>query len=191
MSSEHYAIDLAAARPRPSRWSWLLLALGIAVACWCGHAVLQARAARDDAMQTLARLEAALAKRGAATSAAATRAPSVAERRLQADLARVSADLYRPWSALFDGLEASAAPKVTLQQLSVDSAFTKLQLQVDAPDLPELLQYVHALDTAGPPLLAAQLLGHEWQAGNAGPRRLQARISVALGAASPSARALP
>ncbi|MEO8152746.1 MAG: hypothetical protein ABI605_06720 [Rhizobacter sp.] len=191
MSSEHYAINLAAQRPRASRWSWPLLALGIATACWCTHALLQARAAHEDATQTLQRLEAALAKRGAASSAAATRTPSVAERRLQADLARVSADLYRPWPALLDGLEASVVPKVVLQQLSVDSAFTKLQLQVDAPDLPELLQYVHALDTAGAPLLAAQLLGHEWQAGNAGPRRLQARISVALGAASLSSRALP
>ena len=72
-------------------------------------------------------------------------------------------------------------PRVELRQLSVDPGFTKLQLRVDAAALPDVLRYVAALDRAGAPLRDAQLLGHEWQAEAAGaPRRLQARIGVAL-----------
>jgi hypothetical protein len=191
MSSVHYAIDLSPARLRPTRWSLALLGLGVAAACWAGYAMRRDSLAHDEDTQTLARLEGALAQRGAATRAEVLRPLSPAERRLQADLARVASDLYRPWLALLDALEASAVPKVNLQQLSVDSVFSKLQIQADAPDLPELLAYVHALDVAGAPFVSAQLLGHEWQAANGGPRRLQARISVALVAGVPSPRALP
>jgi hypothetical protein len=190
MAREHYAIDLAAARrfwPRP--WNLVLLAIGLAASVWTGLHVQSARVAQQAAEQTLARLQAALAERGAATRAAISRAPSAGERRLQADVSRLASDLYRPWFPLFDALEASAVPKVHLQALAVDAGFSKLQLQVDAPDLPELLQYVHALDNAGPPLLGAQLLGHEWQAAGGAPRRLQARINVALVASSTAALA--
>ncbi|WP_457338009.1 hypothetical protein, partial [Rhizobacter sp. P5_C2] len=129
-------------------------------------------------------LQTVLASRGATDRAAAARVPAAAERRLQADAARVSADLHRPWLPLLDALEASASPRVNVQQLSVDGGFAKLQLQVDAPGLPELLQYVQSLDRAGAPLHGAQLLGHEWVA-NGSARRLQARIVVALVARMP------
>jgi hypothetical protein len=101
---------------------------------------------------------------------------------------------------MLDALEASTVPRVELQQLSVDPAFTKLQLRVEAGALADVLRYVAALDQAGAPLHGAQLLGHEWQTAAGAPRRLHARIGVALWpgdgaatlpAASPSPAGVP
>ena len=156
------------------------MAAGLIAFGWTGLRLHAEQSLHADAEANLVRLEAALADRGAASHAAATRVPTAAERRVQADLAHLSGDLSRPWFPMLDALEARAVQKVNLQQLSVDAGFTKLQLRVDAPDLPEVLQYVHALDTAGAPLQGAQLLGHEWQTAAGAPRRLQARITVGL-----------
>jgi len=181
VADEHYAIDMAAPRrPRATPWGTVLLAAGLIALGWTGLKLQVEQSQRADDEATLVRLEAALVDRGAASHAAATRVPTAAERRVQSDLARVSGDLFRPWFPMLDALEASAVQKVNLQQLSVDAGFTKLQLRVDAPDLTRVLQYVHALDTAGTPLQGAQLLGHEWQTAAGAPRRLQARISVGL-----------
>jgi hypothetical protein len=181
MASAHYAIDLAAApRLRATPWGVAGLAAGLAAVVWAGLTLHGQQAQRADAEATLARLEAALADRGAARHAAATRVPTATQQRAQAELSRLAGDLFRPWFPMLDALEASAQPKVSLQQLSVDAGFTRLQLRVDAPDLPEVLQYVHALDTAGAPLQGAVLLGHEWQTATGAPRRLQARITVGL-----------
>ena len=182
MATEHYAIDLATQRrQRATLWGAVLLAAGLIASVWTGLTLQSQQARRADAEATVTRLEAALADRGAARHAAATRVPTAAQLRAQAELSRLAGDLSRPWFPMLDALEASAVLKVSLQQLSVDAGFTKLQLRVDAPDLPEVLQYVHALDTAGAPLQGAQLLGYEWQAAVAGaPRRLQARITVGL-----------
>jgi hypothetical protein len=182
MATEHYAIDLAAPRRlRATPWGAALLLVGLLVSVWTGLTLHSQQTRQAEAEATLARLEAALADRGAARHAAATRVPTAMQQRAQAELSRLAGDLFRPWFPMLDALETSAVPKVSLQQLSVDAGFTKLQLRVDAADLPEVLQYVHALDTAGAPLQAAALLGHEWQAAQAGaPRRLLARISVGL-----------
>jgi hypothetical protein len=181
VATAHYAIDLAAPRPlRATPWGAALLAAGLLALVWTGLTLQGQRVGRADAEATLTRLEAALADRGAARHAAATRVPTAAQQRAQAELSRLSGDLFRPWFPMLDALEASAVPKVNLQQLSVDAGFTKLQLRVDAADLPEVLQYVHALDTAGAPLQGAQLLGHEWQLAAGASRRLQARIAVGL-----------
>ena len=184
MAAAHYGIDLAPVRPRAGAWGRGLLALGVIAVLVAGLGLRERLVERAAIEDTLVRLEGALASRGAADRAAAAKLPGAAERRLQADAARVSGDLHRPWPALFEALEASASPRVNVQQLGVDSGFAKLQLQVDAPGLPELLQYVQALDQAGAPLQGAQLLGHEWVA-NGGARRLQARIAVGLVARMP------
>ena len=181
MATEHYAVDLAAPRRlRATPWGGALLALGLVAVVWTGLKLQAQQAQRAEGEATLVRLEAALADRGTASHAAAMRVPTTTQQRAQAELSRLAGDLFRPWFPMLDALEASAVPRVNLQQLSVDAAFTKLQLRVDAPDLPEVLRYVHALDTAGAPLQGAQLLGHEWQAAAGAPRRLQARIAVGL-----------
>lgn len=181
MAATHFAVDLAASpRPRASLWGMALLVLALLATAWTGLHWQQHRARHVGDAETLARLQAALADRGAASRAASNRLPSPAERRVQADLSRLSADLFRPWFPLLDALEASTVPKVSLQQLSVDAAFTRLQLRVDAADLPEVLQYVQALDHAGAPLQGAQLIGHEWVVVAGEPRRLSARIGAGL-----------
>lgn len=181
MATAHYAIDLAASpRLRATPWGAAILVLGLLALAGTGFSLQGQQAQRAEGEATLLRLEAALADRGAASHAAATRVPTATQQRAQAELSRLAGDLFRPWFPMLDALEASAVPKVNLQQLSVDAGFTKLQLRVDAPDLPEVLQYVHALDTAGAPLQGAQLLGHEWQTVAGAPRRLQARIAVGL-----------
>jgi hypothetical protein len=181
VATEHYAIDLAAPRRlRATPLGAALLAAGLVALLGAGLKLQGQQAQRADGEATLARLEAALVDRGAARYAAATRVPTATQQRAQAELSRLAGDLFRPWFPMLDALEASAVPRVNLQQLSVDAGFTKLQLRVDATDLPEVLQYVHALDTAGAPLQGAQLLGHEWQTAAGAPRRLQARIAVGL-----------
>jgi hypothetical protein len=181
VAAAHFAVDLwSAPRLRGSRWGFLLLLAGLLLAAWTAMQWQQGQTRRDAEAEVVARLEAALAQRGAASRAASARVPSAAERRLQAELARLSADLFRPWFPLLDALASSSGPKVNLQQLGVDAAFTKLQLRVDAADLPEVLQYVQSLDRAGAPLQGAQLLGHEWVGGAGQPRRLSARISAGL-----------
>lgn len=181
MAADHFAVDLwSAPRLRGSRWGIALLIAGLLLAAWTTMFWQQGHARRAADADVIARLEAALAERGAASRAASARVPSAVERRLQAELARLSADLFRPWFPLLEVLESSSGPKVNLQQLGVDAAFTKLQLRVDAADLPEVLQYVQALDRAGAPLQGAQLLGHEWVGVAGQPRRLSARISAGL-----------
>ena len=181
MATEHYAVDLAAPRRlRATPWGAALLALGLVAVLWTGLTLQGQQAQRAEGEATLVRLQSALADRGAASHAAATRVPTATQQRAQAELSRLAGDLFRPWFPMLDALEASAVPKVNLQQLSVDAGFTKLQLRVDAPGLREVLQYVHALDTAGAPLQGVQLLGHEWLVAAGVPRRLQARIAVGL-----------
>jgi len=180
MAREHYAVDLARPGQRAGRVGIVLLALGCLSVAVTALAWQRDHAARQTDVETLARLEAAIASRGAATRAAAARLPTAGEKLLQADLARLSGDLFRPWFPMLDALEASAVPRVDLQQLSVDPAFTRLQLRVEATALSDVLRYVAALDHAGAPLHDAQLLGHEWQTAAGAPRRLQARIGVSL-----------
>ena len=184
MGRAHYNVDLATdGRSRPSRAGALLLAAGLALAGWAGWSARQVHAAQADELATLARLEAAVAARNETRRAATLRVPTAGERRLQSDLAKVAGELARPWFPMLDRLEAHAVSQVVLQQLSVDTGFTRLQLRVDAADLPEVLQYVRRLDAAGAPLQGAQLVGHEWQGGvvaGGAPRRLQARIAVGL-----------
>ena len=181
MASAHFAVDMAAThRLRAGIWGLSLLAMGLTSFLWTGQFWWQDHALRLAEQETLSRLEAALADRGAASRAAAAHVPGAAERRAQVDLSRLSVDLFRPWFPLLDALEASASPRVSVQQLAIDSAFTRLQLRVDAADLPEVLQYVQALDRVGGPVQGAQLVGHEWLAPAGAPPRLQARISVAL-----------
>ena len=181
MAAAHFAIDLSSAsRLRGGAWGIAVLAAGLLATAWTGQHWQRGHERRAADADAVARLEAALAERGAARRTASARVPSVAERRLQTELAHLSADLFRPWFPLLDALESSGGPRVSLQQLGVDPTFTKLQLRVDAADLPEVLQYVQALDHAGAPLQGVQLLGHEW-VGTAGqPRRLSARIGASL-----------
>lgn len=188
MARAHYAVDLARPRPRASRTGLALLALGCVAAAATGLAWQRDHAARQIDEETLARLEAAIAGRSEASRATAARVPTAGERAVQGELARLSSDLFRPWFPMLDALEASAVPRVDLQQLSVDAGFTKLQLRVDAAALSDVLRYVAALDHAGAPLHDAQLLGHEWQTAAGAPRRLQARIAVALAPGMPDAR---
>lgn len=192
----HFAIDFAQPRTRPHRATWLLLAVGLAALLASAFALHGAWAARDENAQQVDRLQTAVARRSTQARPVAPVAKP-AEQRLHADLARVAADLHRPWFELFDVLEAHSKPQLQLQQLTVDGGFARAQLQVEAKGLGEVLAYVRELERAGGPVRGAQLVSHEWlgaagegatapapAANPAGtpvaPRRLQARIALAL-----------
>lgn len=147
-----------------------------------GQALQRLQARMDQRVQPAASANAPSASRTAAiprSSDAALRARALWQ-----------ASLDRPWLELLAVLERHAAPRVPVQQLSVDARFETAQLQVEARNLGELFAYVNALHTAGAPLRSAQLLGHEWvnEGGAAGStagegaKRLRARIVLKLAA---------
>jgi hypothetical protein len=189
MRPSHFDLDLATPQPRPAAWGLAVLLVGALLAAFAADRWLDAHVQRDEARAALVRLQQAQQRqaRVPAARAAADRA-AAADARVRADLARIAADLHRPWWALLDAVERPLGPSVQVMQIGVDAGFTRLQLQVQARTLPDVLRLVQALDGAAPPLRGAQLVGHEWVggesavAGAAVPRQVVARLVVQLGA---------
>jgi hypothetical protein len=182
----HFALDLARSRPAPAGWAWPLLLVGALATAWQGGRLLDALERRDDQASVLQRLQAALAREHASSRNAA---PAAADARATAELARVAAELHRPWWPLLDGVEQATRPPLQLMQLGVDAGFGRLQLQVQAPTVADVTRYVQALDASAgrAPWRSAELAGHEWvgggdgAAGSAGlPRVVVARIVLPL-----------
>lgn len=181
MSAPHFALDFARPRPAAAVWGWLLLLVGAIGASWQGGRLLDALARRGEQAATLHRLQDALAQHQAT---ARSRAPVAPDARAAAELARLAAELHRPWWPLLDGVEQATRPPVQLMQLGVDAGFGRLQLQVQAPAVADVTRYVQALDGAAgrAPWRGAELAGHEWVGGGDGalPRVVVARIVLPL-----------
>ena len=127
---------------------------------------------------TLAQVHASLDR---AERARPTVAPSKADQRTHLAMQRMVEDLRRPWFALFDALELSSDRAVHLVQLSVDGGFRRVQLQVEAPRMEDVMRFVGKLDEAEQPVARARLLAQEPAPTIAGrsPMTL-ARIGVGL-----------
>jgi hypothetical protein len=181
----HYALDFAHPTAlHASRGRLLVLvacAVCVAVASWAHDAWLERQTQAD----RVERLHAARARQVQAPVRPAA-APTPATQTLRTDLAKVAHDLHKPWPALLDALETARDPQVQLQQVSVDASFVRAQVQIEALSLAQVLAYVRVLDRAPWPARGAQLLSHEWVgtegASAAAPRRLRARVVLALDA---------
>jgi len=187
MVREHFGIDLRSTRRGAGAWAvaWLLAGL-LAVSLAVGAMVPLVRQF-DELAEQVERLD--LQQRRQRAGSLPERTASPAERRLRTEAERTAARLHRPWFELLDALEASAQPSVHLLQLSVDTEFSRLQLQVEARSLEAVLQYLRELEAAGPPLRAAQLVNHERTSGESGTSGVQARLSVRLDAGAAHASA--
>jgi hypothetical protein len=184
-------LDFHRRRP-PTPWWAVALCAVAGTAClllmlelWSGWGLQREQAAEAQRVQALIdrRSQPAAAPGATRASANAVRSSDAALRAR----ATWQASLVRPWAELLAVLEQHAAPRVPVQQLSVDARFETAQLQVEARNLGELFAYVNALHTAGAPLRSAQLLGHEWvndgtpgAAGAEASKRLRARIVLKL-----------
>jgi hypothetical protein len=191
-------LDFHRRRP-PTPWWAVVLCAVAATACvllalelWGGWRMQREQAEDAQRIQALIdrRMQPAVAAAPVANRVSASASVN-ANRSSEAALrARAvwQASLERPWLELLNVLEHHAAPRVPVQQLSVDARFETAQLQVEARNLGELFAYVNALHMAGAPLRSAQLLGHEWvnEGGSAGStagegaKRLRARIVLKL-----------
>ncbi|MEY2892111.1 MAG: hypothetical protein RJA98_2019 [Pseudomonadota bacterium] len=192
-------LDFHRRRPPTPWWAAVLCAVAatacvlLALELWGGWRMQREQA--EDAQRVQAMLDRRLQPAVSAAPVANRVSDSVnANRSSEAALrARAvwQASLERPWLELLNVLEQHAAPRVPVQQLSVDARFETAQLQVEARNLGELFAYVNALHTAGAPLRSAQLLGHEWvneggvpgagsPAAGEGAKRLRARIVLKL-----------
>jgi hypothetical protein len=157
-------------------------------------AVASASAAVAPEWERLQALRAMLARtQNAATGAAHAGGTSGTGKARPAETAafneaqRIASDLHRPWPALFDAMEAATDGKVRVTQISVDPRFSRLQIQVEAKGLGEVVRYAQKLAASGTPVAGAQLLSHEW---NNGPVHVvAARVGVALDESAPGPNA--
>jgi len=188
-------LDFHRRRPPTPWWAVALCAVAgtacvlLALELWGGWRMQGQQAEDAQRVQALIdrRLQPAVANRVSASASVNANRSSEAALRARAAW---QASLERPWLELLNVLEQHAAPRVPVQQLSVDARFETAQLQVEARNLGELFAYVNALHMAGAPLRSAQLLGHEWvnEGGSAGSmsgegaKRLRARIVLKLAA---------
>lgn len=133
-------LDLAHPEPRPSRWGWLLLGVGVAAALWAGWRHVQETGRVEAAREQLAALTPAPAKAARpARDAARESALAVnARRALEAD-----------WARLLMGLENSRPQPIALLSVEADAAQGRLRLEANARDLPAMLAYLEGLEALG------------------------------------------
>lgn len=180
MAPVHFGIDFMAAPRRTGRAGRVVLAVGVAALLGSAWLLSASWEGQREQVERLARLEAAQQR---AAAVVPVRAASPTEQRLRVELDRIAAALHAPWFDLLEVLEASARPSVHVLQLSVEGGFSRAQLQVEAAQLDDVLQYLRGLSEAGWPIREAKLVNHERLGGEAdtgGRPRVQARIGLQL-----------
>jgi hypothetical protein len=189
-------LEFAAVAAPASRSPWLWVLLGVAagsllLAAWDAVVHAQKLSAAQQALQQAQALQPAM------EPASPTRTPSgrnVASRNAAKTAGlheQALQSLHRPWLPLLDSLERSANAPVAWRQWSVDSRFSRLQLEIEARALPEVFAYVAELQRTSQkqtdqPVGSVQLLSHEWlgagraASGVAAPSLVRARLAIAL-----------
>jgi Tfp pilus assembly protein PilN len=127
--------------------AWGLLALGALALAGAAWLCKPAWERQSELAAQRASLEQSLANVGAGTATGARRQAGKAE--VVDEAAEIVAELHRPWSALFDQLEAATTPGVNLMQLSVEPHFATLQLVAESRDLDKLVRFSQRLAAGG------------------------------------------
>jgi Tfp pilus assembly protein PilN len=144
-------LDFLAAPARPSAWSWLLLAAGIAGAAWAGWAY-------RDAQTRLSAAEAAQARQQPAQVRVVRTDPR--------DRARETADreverrLSLPWNAFLVTLQSTRPEGIVLQSLEADAGKGSFRIEAEARRHTAMLDYLKDLQRQ-PALADVTLARHE------------------------------
>ncbi len=187
LSARRFDLDFAQAGAAP-RWTLLLLGLGLALlaaSAWYAHGLHRQRL---EVGQELLRLAGERQRHQAQTAPRATALPAAQQAQTRAaaqEAQRIVQQLHRPWLPLLDGLDRTAGRQVRLTQLAVDARFERLNLELEAASMGDVLGYTQRL-AAVAQVRDARLVSFEWR--QAEGRRLLARLSAEL-AAPPGATA--
>jgi hypothetical protein len=149
-------LDFTASSSRPGPLSWLLLALGVAIAGWVMLAWQSAAATRDAATAQLASLQ---DKPAAQKNVQPKRVDAAALARQQSDVAARS-QLNLPWARLLDTLQNSRPSEIAFLSLDADGRRGDFTLTAQAKNHAAMLDYFNQLQHA-PGMAQVSLSRHE------------------------------
>lgn len=152
------SLDFQAASP-VSAMGWALLAAGLLVASLALWSGLRVSAEADMQRQRLAQVEQQLQQRGL-LAAPRSNTPDRNELARLNEVLQISAQMNRPWDALFAMLEGLQRKDIALLGLSPDARKRQLRIVAEARDLPSMLAFHSRLEQSDE-LSDVSLLNHE------------------------------
>lgn len=152
------SLDFQATSP-VSATGWALLAAGLLVALLALWSGLRVSAEADLQRQRLAHVEEQLQRRGLLAAPPGATPDRNATAHLN-EVLQISAQMNRPWDALFAMLERQERKDIALLGLTPDARKRQLRIVAEARDLPSMLAFHSSLEQSAE-LSDVSLLNHE------------------------------